>query len=57
MGVSVIDLYQRSHEDAAKKSFVLTLPEEQYDLVFSEYLWPRGIRVRDYEEKQSVKYQ
>ena len=48
-GVSVTDLYQRSHPNAKKKSFVLTTVS-QASTILSPNIWPVGIRVREYKE-------
>ena len=52
--IPVVDLYQRSHPNAKKKSFVLTVDESMFTRVMSESVWPVGINVREYLDRDQV---
>ena len=51
-GVSVTDLFQRSHPHSKKKSFVLIADDSQASKIMNAGRWPMGIRVREYHENQ-----
>ena len=44
----VRSLEQLSHPDAKLKSYRLSVPVSEYRQLFSEDLWPSGVRVRKY---------
>lgn len=48
MDVSVRALNQVSNPSAAYKSFRLTVPKSDFDILFDPSLWPEGVRVRRY---------
>lgn len=56
-GINVIDLWQSSHKDARKRSFVILLQNEDTKIVKNlKVLGNLGIRVRDYEERKQSSF-
>ena len=53
-GVQVRGLYQRSHMNSSHKSFVVTVPREDFYKVDRQELHDEGIQVREYVEKRGV---
>ena len=49
--VSVLDLFQRSHPDSRRKSFVLRVPSQQARQVMAASFWPASIKVRGYASR------
>jgi hypothetical protein len=47
-GVTIQSLACVSHPSAKYKSFKLTVPISEYERLFSDEMWPEGIRVRKY---------
>ena len=47
-GVQVHEVKQRSHHDARRKSFVVTVAEKDSAKVFNECMWPGPIKMREY---------
>ena len=48
-GVSVPDVYQKSHPDSRKKSFIVVTTERLANRLLQDTFWPEGIRVREFE--------
>jgi len=48
MDVTVRALHQISNESARYKSFRLTIPLSDFDILLDSSLWPEGVRVRRY---------
>ena len=46
--VHICGLYQRSHVNAAHKSFVVSIARSDYSKVDRQELWDEGIEVREY---------
>lgn len=51
--IKVIDICQRSHPEARKKSFVLQVSPACVKRVMTSSFWPKGVKVRVYVEKDS----
>ena len=49
--IKVIDLFQRSHPEARRKSFVLRVSSEVSENLLKSTFWPSGVRVRVYDQR------
>ena len=49
--VNVIELFQRSHPDARRKSFVLQVSNKASQRLLEPSFWPSGVKVREYDMK------
>ena len=50
----VNDIFQRSHPEARRKSFVLRISESASRRVMNPSFWPSGIKIRAYEAKSDL---
>jgi hypothetical protein len=49
--VKVLDVFQRSHPEARRKSFVVQVSSEDSRRILKPSFWPVGVRVREYDLK------
>ena len=49
--IKVLELFQSSHPEARRKSFVLQVAYFDYKKLLNSNFWPRGVKVREYVEK------
>ena len=48
LGITINALTCTSHKDAKFSSYKLTVPKEEFSLLFNEDYWPKGVMVRQY---------
>ncbi len=50
---TVCDLVRMSHDDAKYNSFKLTVPVTEFEKLLEPDVWPSGVRIRRFREKQN----
>ncbi len=50
---TVRDLVRMSHDDAKYNSFKLTVPVTEFEKLLEPDVWPSGVRIRRFREKQN----
>ena len=54
LDINVKDLWQSSHPDARRKSFVVTIPRDEVNYVVEDETMKRlNIRIREYSERSN----